>query len=105
MATNPGVGRSPQNVYVCRKCKHSKALQSALERGTDATVKLVGCQDVCQQPVAGTRVDGNLQWFGGLDRGKRQRALIELVNDPRPRRIPAALEKARVPKRAGKGPR
>ena len=44
-------------------------------------MKLIGCQDVCKQPVAGTRVDGCLQWFGGLDQSKRQRALIDLVND------------------------
>jgi hypothetical protein len=92
-------------IYVCRKCKHSKGLQKALERGTDATVKLVGCQDVCEQPVAGTRVDGCLQWFGGLDREKRQRAMIDLVNDPRSRAVPEALVKARVAKRAGKSPR
>lgn len=92
-------------VYVCRKCKHSKALQQAIERGSDATVKLVGCQDVCHQPVAGTRVDDRLEWFGGLDKPKRQAALVELLNDERPRRVPKALDKARVAKRAGKDPR
>lgn len=92
-------------VYVCRKCKHSKALQRAIERGSDATVKLVGCQDVCHQPVAGTRVDDRLEWFGGLDRPKRRAALVELLNDKPPRRIPKALDKARVAKRAGKDPR
>ena len=92
-------------LYVCRKCKHSKSLQKALERGTDATVKLVGCQDVCQQPVAGARVDGCLEWFGGLDREKRQRALIDLVNDGGQGPLPAELVKARSKKRAGKAPR
>ncbi len=92
-------------IYVCRKCKHSKGLRCALERGTGATVKLVGCQDVCKEPVAGTKVDGCLQWFGGLDRPERQRALIDLLKDPRPRAVPDALVKARAPKRAGKGPR
>jgi hypothetical protein len=92
-------------IYVCRKCKHSKALQTALERGTDATVKLVGCQDVCQQPVAGTRVDGSPQWFGGLDRPKRQKALINLVNDGGDGPLPEVLVKARSRKRAGKAPR
>jgi hypothetical protein len=91
-------------IYVCRKCKHSKALQKAIDQGSDAVVKLVGCQDVCEQPVAGTRVDGCLEWFGGLDRAKRQRALIELLND-QPRKVPEALAKARVAKRAGKNPR
>jgi hypothetical protein len=92
-------------IYVCRKCKHSKALQNALERGTDATVKLIGCQDVCEQPVAGTRVDGCLQWFGGLDKSKRQRALIDLVNGGSTGRLPEVLVKARDRKRAGKAPR
>jgi hypothetical protein len=92
-------------VYVCRKCKHSKDLQKAIERGSDATVKLVGCQDICQQPVAGTRVGDRLEWFGGLDKRKRQAALVELLNDQRPRRIPKTLDKARAPKRSGKDPR
>jgi hypothetical protein len=92
-------------IYVCRKCKHSKDLQKALERGADATIKLVGCQDVCTQPVAGTRVEGCLQWFGGLDRPKRQRALIDLVNDGGDGPLSPVLSKAREKKRAGKAPR
>jgi hypothetical protein len=92
-------------IYVCRKCKHSKGLQKALARGTDATVKLIGCQEVCKQPVAGTRTDGCLQWFGGLDKPKRQRALIDLVNGETDGRVPVVLAKARSGKRAGKGPR
>jgi hypothetical protein len=92
-------------IYVCRKCKHSKELQDALARKTGATVKLIGCQDVCEQPVAGTRVDGCLQWFGGLDRPKRQRAVINLLNDGSHGPIPDVLAKARSKKRAGKTPR
>ncbi len=92
-------------IYVCRKCKHSKELHSALERKTDATVKLIGCQDVCKQPVAGTRVEGRLEWFGGLDRSKRRQALIDLVNDGGRGPVPAALAKARSRKRAGRAPR
>lgn len=92
-------------IYVCRKCKHSKALQNAIERGTDATVKLVGCQDVCKQPVAGTRIEGCLQWFGGLDQPKRQKALIDVVNGRGSGRLPDVLVKARNSKRAGKAVR
>ncbi len=92
-------------IYVCRKCKHSKGLHTALERETDASIKLVGCQDVCHQPVAGTRVEGRLQWFEGLDNAKRQRALIDLVNDGGRGPLPNALVKARSKKRAGKAPR
>ncbi|HVW34192.1 MAG TPA: hypothetical protein VHL53_16775 [Acidimicrobiia bacterium] len=92
-------------IYVCRKCKHSKGLQKALGRRTDATVCLVGCQDVCQQPVAGTRVDGCLQWFGGLDKPRRERALIDLVNRDGRGPLPDPLAKARSRKRAGKAAR
>jgi hypothetical protein len=92
-------------IYVCRKCKHSKDLQKAIERGTDASVRLVGCQDVCKQPVAGARVDGSLQWFGGLDQSKRQRAFIDLVNGRGNGKLPDVLAKTRVAKRAGKSPR
>jgi hypothetical protein len=91
-------------LYVCRECKHSKGLQKAVARATDATVKLVGCQDVCRQPVAGTRVDGRLEWFGGLDAAKRQRALFVLLNS-QAKKVPPELDKARVPKRSGKNPR
>jgi hypothetical protein len=92
-------------IYVCRKCKHSKALQNAIARGTDANIKLVGCQDVCKQPVAGTRIEGCLQWFGGLDQPKRQKALIDVVNGRGDGRLPDVLVKARNTKRAGKAPR
>ena len=92
-------------IYVCRKCKYSKCLQKELARNTDATIKLIGCQDVCKQPVAGTRVDGRLEWFGGLDRPRRQRALIDLVNEGGEGPVPAVLAKARSAKRAGKAPR
>lgn len=92
-------------IYVCRKCKHSKGLQKALRQGTDATVKLIGCQDVCKEPVAGTRTDGCLQWFGGLDSRKRQRALIDLVNGETDGEIPGPLAKVQLRKKAGQGPR
>ena len=105
MGKKPGVAGNLATVYVCRECKHSKALQAALARGTDAPMKLVGCQDVCRQPVAGTRVEGCLQWFGGLDKAKRQRALIDLVNAGGREPVPAPLRKARSKKRAGKAPR
>lgn len=98
MATRP-------TIYVCRKCKHSNGLQDALARKTGATLKLVGCQDICKQPVAGTRVEGGLQWFGGLDQAKRQRALIDLANGGGRGPVPAVLAKARSKKRAGKSPR
>lgn len=92
-------------IYVCRKCKHSKGLQKALERETDASVKLIGCQDVCKQPVAGTRAEGCLQWFGELDKPKRQRALIDLVNGETDGEIPGPLVKVQLRKKSGKGPR
>ena len=92
-------------IYVCRKCKHSKGLQKSLERGTDASIKLIGCQDICKQPVAGTRAEGCLQWFGGLDKPKLQRALIDLTNGDTGGRVPDVLVKVRSRKRAGKGPR
>ena len=102
MGKKPGNVVSLSVVYVCRKCKHSKGLRAALARETEAAVRLVGCQDVCQQPVAGCRVDGCLQWFGGLDKKKRQRALVDLVNDGGQGPLSEPLLKARSKKRAGK---
>jgi hypothetical protein len=61
---------------------------------------------VCQEPVAGTRAEGCLQWFGGLDKPKRQRALIDLVNGETEGEVPGPLAKVRTRKqKAGKGPR
>ena len=105
MGKKSGVVGSLAVVYVCRECKHSKRLQAALALGTDAKVRLVGCQDVCQQPVAGCRVEDRLEWFGQLDKKKRQRALIDLVNDGGRGPLPEALLKARSKKRAGRSPR
>lgn len=105
MGKKSGVAGSLSVVYVCRECKHSKGLQTAVAQGTGATVKLVGCQDVCREPVAGCRVEGALQWFGGLDKKKRKRALVDLVNDGGRKPLPEVLLKARSRKRAGRTPR
>ncbi|HET9771254.1 MAG TPA: hypothetical protein VFS16_10225 [Acidimicrobiia bacterium] len=56
--------------------------------------------------MAGTRAEGCLQWFGGLDKPKRQKALIDLVNGDTDGKVPEVLVKARSRKKgAGKGPR
>lgn len=102
--SKPEVDRTgpASTVFVCRECDGHGPLGRFLRRNTNATVRPVGCQDVCQEPVCGLRIGGSLEWFGGMDKPKRQKALAKLVTDARRTRLPDRLVRARVPKRSGK---
>lgn len=95
---------SKPHLYLCseRGCG-KKADRRALLAEVDgaAEVVRVGCQSVCDGPVAGVVVEGRLQWFERVASPKSRRALVEVVcnADEAPRK---ALAKRRVPKRAGK---
>lgn len=90
-------------VFVCRECKHARPLARAIGRHAEIDIREVGCQKVCEEPVCGVRAGGAITWFGGMDKPKRQKALIDLVvggGSP----VPKALEKARSKKQT-KSPR
>lgn len=93
-----------QSVFLCKECKGSGTLAKFLHQRTDASIKTVGCQDVCKEPVCGLRVNGRLEWFGGLDKPKRQKALAALLAHPNGG-VPSELAGARAGKRSGKKPR
>lgn len=78
-------------------------MEKYLREKTGAAVTAVGCQKVCDEPTAGLRVDGRMEWFGRLDKKERLTALARLVAGERS--VPKALEKVRSVKRAGRAAR
>jgi hypothetical protein len=94
-------------VFVCRECKHHRAVERFLDRETDVSVRTVGCQKVCQEPVCGLRIDGKIEWFGGLDKPKRQQALARFIDSSKRSvaNLPGPLAEARAKNKASKSPR
>lgn len=95
---------SKPRVYLCgeRGCGkrgERRLLVAALER--DAQVVRVGCQSLCDGPVAGTVVAGELQWFERVAKPKARAGLALLVRSG-DGELPKALAKRRKAKRAGK---
>lgn len=92
-------------VVVCRKCKGSQGLISYLLEHTRADVRTVRCQKVCEEPVAGLRVAGRMEWFERLDGSKQRKAMAELIRQEPPAKLPKALRKRRSRARSGSLPR
>lgn len=90
-------------VFVCRECKGHRRLEKYLDTKTEAEVKRVGCQKVCDEPAAGLRVGGRMEWFGRLDGKQRLAALARLVAGEGT--IPKVLDKVRSAKQSGRSPR
>lgn len=84
----------------CSDDDRRRALVDALAE--TAKVVSVGCQSVCEGPVVGVEVDGRLEWFERVRKGKARDAVVRLVGDRGHPELPKALTKRRVPKRAGK---
>lgn len=90
-------------MYVCGKSGcgtggERRAVRDALAGA--AEVVEVGCQSVCDGPVAGTVVAGRLEWFRRVATRKRRNALVALAGGiDRPGK---PLAKRRVAKRSGK---
>jgi hypothetical protein len=92
-------------VFVCRKCKHSEEVVDFLHTRTSATVKTVRCQKVCDGPVAGLRVDGRMEWFEKMDGSKQLKAMVCLIEQRPPKKLPKPLKKRRSRARSGFLPR
>lgn len=89
-------------VFVCHgsSCRRHKACAELRDcLGPVADVADVRCQRVCDGPVVGARIGGELEWFKRMDSDKAQRHLVDLVAGSG--RLRRSLEKRRVPKRAG----
>ena len=101
-----GADRSvPSTVFVCRECKHHGRVEKYLRQHCDAQIRLVGCQKVCQEPAAGLRVNGRMEWFGPLDSPPPLKALADLAGASGKAHLPPALQKLRSSKRSGRSPR
>jgi len=92
-------------VVVCRKCKGHEEVIAFLQRHTPATVRTARCQKVCEEPVAGLRVGGRMEWFEKLDGSKQLKAMAELLRQKPPSSLPKALRKRRSRERSGCLPR
>ncbi|MGF1466939.1 MAG: (2Fe-2S) ferredoxin domain-containing protein [Sandaracinaceae bacterium] len=93
-----------RTVYVCGGSSCRKALRKdgkllALLEREDVSVESVRCQKVCESPVVGVAIDGNLEWFERVRSDKALHALSELL---RRDVLSKPLAKRRVAKRAGK---
>jgi len=89
-------------VLVCngRRCgKEHKALEALVEALAQvADIEQVGCQKICAGPVAGTEIDGTLEWFRGLRSDKRRRRMVKLVVEGK---LTKRMKKRHVSKRSG----
>ena len=92
-------------VLVCRKCKGSEDVVKFLLKRTNASVRTVRCQKVCEGPVAGLRLDGRMEWFERMDGGKPLKAMAELLLQKPPTKLPKPLKKRRSRERSGCLPR
>lgn len=100
----------PTDVYVCRKCKGSATLTQDLTRrladkpGDVAPVEIhrVRCQDVCQGPVAGLEVDGEMRWFRRVRGKDLRKALAKLARRGGRGPVPKRLRPQRVVGRNGR---
>ena len=90
-------------VLVCRKCKRHECIVEYLQKRTDASVKTVRCQKVCDSAVAGLQVHGRWEWFGSVGKPKQLEALACLVDGETS--IPDSLKKCRSRDRSGCSPR
>lgn len=81
----------------CRKARKANRKLAELLDGR-ARVEVVGCQKVCDGPVIGLEVDGQLQWFDDV-RGDAREALEAWLTRGK---LKKPLRSRRIKKRAGK---
>ena len=95
---------SKQQCYVCtgKDCRRDEGFKELLRALEDRTrVREVDCQDLCEGPVAGVVVDGQVEWFERVRKGRARDAVVALatgkVDD-----IPKILRPRWAKKRSGK---
>ena len=90
-------------VYICTAsdCAKDKKKLKNLKKtlGTNAKIKAVKCQKICDGPVAGVIIDGNLNWFENLSSAKHRESLLRLIQTGK---VNKTLKKHTNKKRAGK---
>ena len=83
----------------CRRDVGHAELRDAL--GSIGKVKRVKCQDLCEGPVAGVQVGGQVEWFEGVRKARHREAVVALATGGGTT-VPAELRDRWVPKRSGK---
>ena len=89
--------------YACigKDCRRDKGYDALIE-ALDGTGRLqrVACQDICKGPIAGVEVDGHVEWFRKVRKGRHRKALVALAAGRRSK-IPSDLKDRRVAGRRG----
>jgi (2Fe-2S) ferredoxin len=89
-------------VYLCtgKSCRKMRRESAALRESLGvARIREVDCQGVCDGPVVGVEVDGEVAWFERVDSDKARRQLRAFVDgNPELRK---SLKKRRVRRLAG----
>ncbi|HJK98267.1 MAG TPA: (2Fe-2S) ferredoxin domain-containing protein [Polyangiaceae bacterium LLY-WYZ-14_1] len=93
-----------RKLYVCAgsSCRKALGRDPRLLSVVDALgveVERVRCQKICDSPVVGTELSGELEWFGRMGSKKAQSALARLVSEGE---LKKPLAKRREPKRQGR---
>ena len=83
----------------CRRDDGFKELSHALHKV--ARVKEVDCQDLCDGPVAGVIIDGDVEWFEKVRKERYRDAVVDLVLGKRDD-IPNVLKARWAKKYSGK---
>jgi len=90
-------------VYICtgsdciKDKKKLKNLRKTL--ASEAKIKTVKCQKICDGPVAGVMLDGDITWFERLGSAKHRESLLRLLQTGKANKT---LKKHVNKKRAGK---
>ena len=83
----------------CRRADGHADLRKALRKVGE--VQVVKCQDLCEGPVAGVVVDGEVEWFEKLRRARHRDAVVALAVGAE-RKVPADLRDRWARKHRGK---
>ncbi len=97
------MSRSPR-CYVCtdKDCRREDGYRELLsDLRAVAKVREVDCQDLCEGPVAGVVVDGQVEWFEKLRKERFRQAVVALVRGEHDE-VPRVLKARWARKRSGK---
>jgi len=90
-------------IYICNEsdcAKDKKKLRNLKKTvSAEAKIKTVKCQKICEGPVAGTLIDGNVVWFERITTAKHREALLRLLQTGKVNKL---LKKHECKKRSGK---
>jgi hypothetical protein len=98
------VSRADAQCFLCvgKDCRRDDGYQELVSAvAVLPRVRHVKCQDLCGGPVAGVVVDGRVEWFEKLRKGKHRAAIVELASGATSK-VPSVLRSSWARKRSGK---